>query len=70
MRVFRMNPTPGIPENIPQIREEDLDTLAVYADREANPYLVPLLWDKEQLERDLPERCVISHGTNRMPRDY
>ncbi len=33
------------------IKEEDLDELAAYADKEGNPlYPVPLLWDKEELK--------------------
>lgn len=40
-----------IPSSIPQIQEDDLETLAAYADREANPlYPVPVLWDKKQLK--------------------
>ena len=68
--VFRMNHTLGIPENIPQIREEDLDTLAAYADREANPlYPVPVLWDKEQL-KEMYRKVRDFTWNEQMPRDY
>ncbi len=41
-----------IGETIPEIREEDIPTLAGYADKEANPlYPVPVLMDAKELER-------------------
>ena len=65
-----MNHTLGIPENIPHIREEDLDTLAAYADREANPlYPVPVLWDKEQL-KEIYRKVRDFTWNEQMPRDY
>ncbi len=68
--VFRMNHTLGIPEDLPQIREEDLDTLAAYADREANPlYPVPVLWDKEQL-KEIYRKVRDFTWNEQMPRDY
>ncbi len=49
--VYDLNGRLGIPRGIAGIREEDLDTLAAYADKEANPlYPVPVLWDKEELK--------------------
>lgn len=41
----------GIPETIPEIREEDISILCAHADKEANPlYPVPILWDTKELE--------------------
>ena len=41
----------GIPDEIPELKEEDIPRLAVYADQEANPlYPVPVLWDAKKLE--------------------
>lgn len=49
--VYALNQRLGIPNHIDGIREEDIDKLAAYADKEANPlYPVPVLWDKEQLK--------------------
>ena len=49
--IYDFNKKLGIPEIIEEIREEDLDTLAAYADHEANPlYPVPVLWGKEELK--------------------
>ncbi len=49
--IYRLNEKLGIPKKIEGIAEEDIDTLASYADREANPlYPVPVLWDKEALK--------------------
>lgn len=48
--VKEVNRRMGIPEHIPEIREEDIPRLAAHADREANPlYPVPVLMDKEEL---------------------
>jgi len=48
--VYRLNQQLGIPASIQGIREEDIPTLAAYADREANPlYPVPVLWGPEEL---------------------
>ena len=42
----------GIPDKIEALREEDIHSLAVYADKEANPlYPVPVLWNIEELEK-------------------
>lgn len=40
----------GIPDTVPQIRREDIEKLAHYADKEANPlYPVPVLMDTTEL---------------------
>ncbi len=42
----------GIPDTIPEIKEEDIPKLANYADQEANPlYPVPVLMDAKELEK-------------------
>lgn len=47
-----LNDRLGIPRTIPNIKEEDLDTLARHAAREANPlYPVPILWDAAELKK-------------------
>ena len=49
--VYELNEKLGIPGKIEGIAEEDIDQLAAYADKEANPlYPVPVLWDKEALK--------------------
>lgn len=49
--IYQLNEQLGIPRKLEGIREEDLDSLAAYADQEANPlYPVPVLWDKKQLK--------------------
>lgn len=49
--VFDLNARLGIPDHIEGIREEDVERLASYADKEANPlYPVPKLWDREELK--------------------
>lgn len=49
--VYGLNERLGIPKKIEGIMEEDIDMLAAYADKEANPlYPVPVLWDKEELK--------------------
>lgn len=48
--IYSLNEQLGIPRKLEGIREEDIDSLAAYADKEANPlYPVPVLWDKKQL---------------------
>lgn len=45
-----MNASMGIPESIPQIRREDIPTMAHHASRESNPlYPVPVLMDEREL---------------------
>ena len=42
----------GIPDTIPELKEEDIPKLAAYADSEGNPlYPVPVLMDKKELEK-------------------
>ena len=42
----------GIPETLPEVREEDIPELARTAAHEANPlYPVPVIWDAPELER-------------------
>ena len=50
-RIEALNEAFGIPRTIPAICEGDLEELASYAEKEANPlYPVPVLWDKEKLK--------------------
>ena len=45
-----MNRRMGIPTTFSQIKEEDIDLMSAYADKEGNPlYPVPLLMDKDEL---------------------
>ena len=40
-----------IPKTLPEVKEEDIEELSAYADKEANPlYPVPMLMDKEELK--------------------
>jgi alcohol dehydrogenase class IV len=49
--IEKMNTRHGIPEYIPEIKEEDIGILSRYAAKEANPlYPVPKLWDAQELE--------------------
>ncbi|MGN1103950.1 MAG: iron-containing alcohol dehydrogenase, partial [Candidatus Coproplasma sp.] len=49
--IERLNSAFNIPTTLPVINAEDLEELATYAEREANPlYPVPVLWDKEKLK--------------------
>ena len=49
--IYELNEKLGIPRKIEGIEEEDIDMLAAYADREANPlYPVPILWGREELK--------------------
>ncbi len=49
--IYALNEKLGIPRKLEGIREEDIDSLAAYAEKEANPlYPVPVLWDREQLK--------------------
>ena len=48
--VRELNASMGIPTTLPDIRREDIDQLARYAEKEANPlYPVPVLWEKKDL---------------------
>lgn len=49
--IEKMNLKHGIPEYIPEIKEEDIGELSRYAAKEANPlYPVPKLWNAHELE--------------------
>lgn len=49
--IRQMNEHMGIPEHLPQIREEDIAQMAEWADQEANPlYPVPVIYDKKHFE--------------------
>ena len=40
-----------IPAELPEIKDEDIEELAAYADKEANPlYPVPMLMDRDELK--------------------
>ena len=40
-----------IPQSLPEVKEEDIDELSSYADKEGNPlYPVPMLMDKDELK--------------------
>ena len=46
-----MNEHMGIPENLSQIQEEDIEKMAKWAEQEANPlYPVPVVYDKKHFE--------------------
>lgn len=50
--IRNMNSAMGIPQKLAGINEKDIDELAAYADKEANPlYPVPKLMDKEELKK-------------------
>ncbi len=60
--VYDLNARLGIPDHIEGIQEEDVDRLASFADKEANPlYPVPVLWDREQL-KTIYREAVKPHG--------
>ena len=49
--IRQANRSMGIPETIPEIRSQDIPTMAHHADQECNPlYPVPVLMDQAQLE--------------------
>ncbi len=51
-KIFEMNKNMNIPTKIEQIKLHDINLLASYADKEANPlYPVPKLFDKNQLAK-------------------
>ncbi len=60
--VYDLNARLGIPNHIEGILEEDIDRLASFADKEANPlYPVPVLWGREQL-KTIYREAVKPHG--------
>lgn len=49
--IRRMERELRIPTTLPEVKEEDIEELSAYADKEANPlYPVPMLMDKEELK--------------------
>ena len=59
-----MNLKHGIPEYIPEIKEEDIGELSRYAAKEANPlYPVPKLWNAHELEL-IYRKVMKSNGKN------
>lgn len=51
-KIVELNANMGIGKTIPEIKEEDIPSLARTAEKEANPlYPVPVLWTAKQLEK-------------------
>ena len=51
-KIKELNRKLGIPEKMEGIKISDIDEMAAFADKEANPlYPVPVLWDKEELKK-------------------
>ena len=49
--IRKMEKDMKIPAELPELREEDIEELSAYADKEANPlYPVPMLMDKDELK--------------------
>ena len=49
--IRKMEKDMKIPAELPEVREEDIEELSAYADKEANPlYPVPMLMDKDELK--------------------
>ena len=49
-----MNKEMGIPQGFEQIREEDMDQMAAWAVKEANPlYPVPVIYSRDDIKRVL-----------------
>jgi alcohol dehydrogenase class IV len=49
--VYKLNKKMGLPQCLPQIKEEDASKMAVWADKEANPlYPVPVILNRKDLE--------------------
>ena len=58
-QIRQMNRQMGIPEGFEQIREEDLDQMAKWAVKEANPlYPVPVIYDRKDVKRILRKIMV------------
>ena len=59
-RIEELNAKFSIPEKLATIKREDIEKLAAYADREANPlYPVPVLWDRKKLASMYEKFCEI-----------
>ena len=53
-RIRQMNKEMGIPQGFEQIREEDMDQMAAWAVKEANPlYPVPVIYSRDDIKRVL-----------------
>ena len=49
--IRKMEQDMKIPAELPEIKDEDIEELAAYADKEANPlYPVPMLMDRDELK--------------------
>lgn len=65
-KIESLNEKFGIPRTVPEILEGDIEELATYADKEANPlYPVPELWDKDKLAH----MYIKIKGGENMPED-
>lgn len=61
-RIESMNEAFGIGKNFPQIRPADIEEMAAYAEREANPlYPVPVVWSREKF-REMYEKLRGERG--------
>ena len=50
--IYRLNSMMNIPASYPEIKSEDIPTLAKYASKEANPlYPVPVVWGEKDFRR-------------------
>ena len=59
--IYSLNSKLGIPSSIDGIHKQDIDKLASYADKEANPlYPVPVLWNTEEL-KEIYRKAAIIH---------
>ena len=57
-KIEAMNAAFGIGSTFPEIRRDDIEELASYAEKEANPlYPVPVLWGKEKLKAMYRKLC-------------
>ena len=58
-KIEALNATFGIGKTFPELRDEDIPSLAAYADKEANPlYPVPVLWNREKLQNIYFKLCT------------
>lgn len=58
-RIRQMNKEMGIPQGFEQIREEDMDQMAAWAVKEANPlYPVPVIYSRDDIKRVLRQVCI------------
>ncbi|MGN0704772.1 MAG: iron-containing alcohol dehydrogenase [Lentihominibacter sp.] len=60
-----LNRKMGIPEGFDCIREEDIPTIAKWADAEANPlYPVPVIYSRGELEKLVKSACMQQSGSS------